>query len=224
MPRERTVLRNPLFWVLLAGIVVVGGLRAWRAGPGAMRGPAVTTFEIFDGDGAAREPQQVPAFSLVNQEGEAFGSRQLEGSMYVGNFFFTQCPSICPLMMEAMASLQQRYHAAGIEGVRFVSFSVDPKRDTPERLLEYASVRNFDLSDWTLLTGPPETVRELLVDGFQVPLGEPEMVGGLLDIAHSGKFVLVNGHGVVDGYYGFGPEFREALFERTRELQALDTP
>ena len=160
----------------------------------------------------------VPEFRLTASGGEAFGTAELEGQVYVANFFFTRCVSICPLLTAAMGRLQQRYDEAGIEGIRLVSISVDPEYDTPERLREYGEERGVDPRRWNLLTGEAEAIRRLVVEGFRTPLGEPQTNGGLMDIAHSGKLVLVDGGGAIRGYYDSDPTGLDEIFHRSRHV------
>ncbi len=203
---RRTPVSRLLIWVLFAGIVLVALSRFLFLDPPAPPGSPLQNLELG----------QVPPFSLTDPEGLAFGSEELRGTPYVANFFFTSCPSICPLLMNAMSSLQERYGAQGIAGVRLVSFTVDPATDTPERLKEYASAQGVDARRWTLLTGEREPIRKLLVEGFRVSMGEPVSVGmNLIDIAHSGKFVLVGPQGKIRGFYNYDEEGRDALFQHS---------
>jgi protein SCO1/2 len=189
-------------WGLFAAIVLVALARS-------MLRPETPALPVL---------HEVPDFALVNERGEPFGSADLKGSVYLANFVFTRCPSMCPALMHSMAQLQERYRAAGVDGVRLVSFSVDPEHDTPERLLQYGESYGVDPARWHLLTGERTQMRELLLDGFRVMMGEPEKVGDLIDVAHSGKLVLVDRQGRIRGYYGTdGPGLDEA-FRRSKEL------
>ena len=159
---------------------------------------------------------EVPSFSLLTPEGRAFGSEDLRGTVYVANFFFTRCPSICPVLMNGMAQLQERYRAVRAERIHLVSFTVDPVNDRPERLKEYAGTCGVDAARWTLLTGELESVRKLLVEGFRVAMGEPQSVGeNLIDIAHTGKFVLVDPQGRIRGFYDYNQAGLDALFKNS---------
>ncbi len=139
----------------------------------------------------------IPAFELTDQTGTSFGSADLAGAPYVINFFFTNCPTICPVLMRSAGKLQDRLRRPGLENVKMVSVTVDPRTDTPERLAGYAEEHRVDPERWRLLTGDPEAIRSLIVDGFKVAMGMPEVPEGgtAYDIAHSGKFFLVDGEG-----------------------------
>jgi len=140
---------------------------------------------------------QIPRFELTDHTGGSLGSTDLAGAPYVINFFFTNCPTICPTLMRSAGRLQEGLESAGLERVRMVSVTVDPRTDTPERLAEYAQRHGVDAARWRLLTGDPDAIRSLVVEGFKVAMGMREVPEGgtAYDIAHSGKFFLVDGTG-----------------------------
>lgn len=156
----RTILRSPYFWGFVIGIVTLTLIRPLlRHIP---EPPPVLS--------------QLPEFSLVGVDGKPFGSGELRGQVYVANFFFTSCRSICPAIMKGMARLQDGFTQRNITGIRLVSISVDPGYDTPEVLGAYGTEMGVDPLRWTLLTGDPDDVRRLVVDGFKTPMvpGAPE--------------------------------------------------
>jgi protein SCO1/2 len=187
----RRLFRSPYLWAFLVGIVTITALRPFmRHVPDP---PPVLG--------------QVPAFRLTDQRGLPFGSADLEGRVWVAGFFLTRCPRPCPELMEAMSRLGGRYGAAGMsDRVRLVSISVEPTADTPERVAEYAESLGADPARWSLLTGEPEAVRELLADGFRLAMEpprtpDPERSTDPADDVHTAQFVLVDGLGQVRGYY-----------------------
>jgi len=177
--------RNPYLWAFVVGCLTVTLMR-----------PLLR-----------REPPpppvlgQVPKFSLVGADGRPFGSEDLRGHVYVASFFFTRCGSICPTLMKQVARLQQSFREDGFDSIRIVSISVDPDYDTPERLREAESRYGVDRARWKLLTGSRDDVKKLAVEGFKLALGDPTASGQAIDIAHSGKLVLVDPEGAVRGYY-----------------------
>lgn len=134
----------------------------------------------------------VPEFTLTDSSGEDFGLRDLKGHVWIADFIFTSCAGICPIMSTHMAELQQIF--ADDPRVHFVSISVDPETDTPEKLAEYAARFNGDTARWHLLTGEVEPIHTLATEGFKL---------GSLDnpINHSDRFVLVDKSGSIRGYY-----------------------
>lgn len=196
--------RNPFVWAFLIGIVTLTLLR-----PVLRRIP---------------DPPpvlgQLPEFSLVDASGAPYGSRELRGQVYVVSFFFTTCRSICPAIMSGMAKLRDGLDQRGIRGIRLVSISVDPEHDTPEVLRRYAQEFHADPSRWTLLTGDPAEVRALVVDGFKTPMDPAFAPAGSepMDIAHTGKLVLVDGGGRVRGYYGTDDMGLDEVFNRAQHV------
>jgi protein SCO1 len=152
---------------------------------------------------------EVPEFRFTNEFGRPFGSQELKGRAYIASFIFTSCPTTCPAIMEKTQLIQKRVRGLGTK-VALVSFTVDPEFDTPAVLNKYARGLSANPHVWTFLTTEnKEEMRELLVDGFRVPMGDLEefeaVVDGhkvsLWDIAHTERMVLVDNEGNVRGYY-----------------------
>lgn len=152
--------------------------------------------------------KKLPEFKLLNSFGKPFGSKELKGRVYIANFIFTSCPSTCLRLTKEMEKVQKRVRGLG-QKVALVSFSVDPEYDTPKVLYKYAREKRANPYIWTFLTGEKKQMRNLLIDGFSVPMGEKEEVQGvvgdkkvsMLDIAHTEKFALVDQDGSIRGYY-----------------------
>jgi protein SCO1 len=197
------LLRNPFFWAFVVGCAVITSMR-----PLLRRVPQ-----------APPVIRQLPSFELVDTDGRRFGSDELRGHVYVASFFFTRCQSICPTLMKDLARLERRYHEEGLDSIRIVTISVDPEHDTPDVLRKAAEHYDADPSRWILLTGPRETIRNLAVDGFQVGVGEPETsAGGLVDIAHTGKLMLVDPEGRLRGYYESSDLGLDEIYWRSRHV------
>ncbi len=161
----------------------------------------------------------LPSYGLTDSRGEPFGTEQLTGQVYVANFFFTRCTSVCPMLTNSMSRLQHRYRESGIGGVRLVSISVDGAHDTPDQLRAYAERHSIETESWSLLTGPRERVHPLVLEGFLLPLGDPqEDEQGVMDIAHAGRLVLVDRWGQVRGYYDGSTSGLDDLFERSQRV------
>ena len=116
---------------------------------------------------------------------------QLLGKPWIANFIFTSCAGQCPLMSAQMAKLQSQFSTE--TGFQFVSFTVDPKRDTPEILSEYADRYQAEKGRWFFLTGPEAEINRILKEFFLSPVEEPAM--------HSIRFILVDSKGEIRGYY-----------------------
>jgi protein SCO1/2 len=147
---------------------------------------------------------EIPPFTLTERSGRTITESDLAGEPWIADFIFTQCAGVCPILSGRMAELQGAVQAAGLT-VRLVSFSVDPARDTPEVLREYAERFAADPERWIFLTGDRETLYRLIGEGFRLSVAErsPEEAaedGGEL-ITHSDRFVLVDGARRIRGYY-----------------------
>lgn len=160
-----------------------------------------------------------PPFTLTDARGLRFDSdRKLLGKVWVGNFIFTRCPSICPTFTAKM----QRIQAVSDPRVQLVSFTVDPEFDTPEVLATYAKKYRADPLRWHFLTGTYEALTQVVVDGLKVPM---DKVGSdLKSVGHGSRFVLVDARGQVRGFYGFDdPDAVEAVVRDT-QLLLKETP
>jgi protein SCO1/2 len=201
---RRSLLRSPYAWAALAGIATLTILRALFPPPAP---PPVLG--------------RVGAFELVNTAGAPFGSADLAGRTWVASLFFTRCNSICPALMSAVAGLGKRLDAAHASSVLLVSITVDPEHDTPEILREYGAARSIDPARWSLLSGSPASVATFVAGGLRLGAGKPvEGPGGLMDIAHSGKLVVVDAGGCIRGYFdadtaGLDAAFRTAVLVRS---------
>lgn len=150
----------------------------------------------------------VPAFSLVDQRGEAFASAQLAGDVLVVNFIFTSCPMTCPMLTEKMAGLAARLPQTDGHGkplpIRLLSFSVDPERDQPEVLARFAAAHHATDPRWRFLTGEQAQIDAVLA-GFRLGAGRIPREGDAdpasYDVVHSEKFVLVDAEGQIRGFY-----------------------
>jgi protein SCO1/2 len=140
--------------------------------------------------------QALPNFKLIDDKGRPFGLDDLRGTVWVANFAFTSCPSVCPRLMERMGEVQHRTRNA--PAVRLVTFTVDPEVDTPERLFAYGRRFKASPARWSLLTGDTQAVQDTIVKGFKLAVGDKESA---FQIIHSERMVLVDREGNIRGYY-----------------------
>jgi len=131
-------------------------------------------------------------FSLTNQSGKETKLSDLKGSIWVADFIFTSCESICPDMTTNMAKVQRAF--PDTPNVRFVSISVDPERDTPEVLTAFGERFGADPQRWDFLTGDKEYIKEISYQGFLIGSGD-------VMTNHSNKFILVDREGDIRGFY-----------------------
>lgn len=143
----------------------------------------------------------VPNFELISENGQRFGSEQLKGRVYLANFVFSRCPSVCPKMLGELEKIQKRVRGTG-QKVAIVTFTVDPENDNEKILFDLARKHKANPHVWTFLTGSDkEAMFKLYRDGFKV--GVEKDPKNLFDIAHSEKIVLVDDLNRVRGFYSF---------------------
>jgi protein SCO1/2 len=155
----------------------------------------------------------VPNFDLVNQDAQPFGSSQLAGKIWIADFIFTTCRGPCPIISTRMSELQKPLEKTD---VRFVSFSVDPEKDTPPVLRAYADKLRKEPFRWDFLTGSVDAIASISRDGFKLGISEGEPETGPI---HSTRFVLVDRRGAIRGYYdALAPDGVTKLLADTNHL------
>lgn len=157
----------------------------------------------------------IPDFSFANQKGEMIGNEDMKGKITIVDFFFTSCPSICPVMSKEMERVNDMFRDE--YKVRILSISIDPEHDTPEVLQEYAKEHGADAGKWDFLSGEKLETYQLARCGFVLPtidgMGVPD------DFVHSDKFVLIDEEGRIRGYYsGTNREDVDLLMLETKVL------
>jgi len=153
----------------------------------------------------------IPAFELTAQDGRKFSSQsELQDKIWVADFIFTTCTGPCPRMSRQMKQVHEA--TSDLANLRYVTFTVDPKNDTPEVLAAYAKRYAADTSRWSFLTGSQEDLHRLKLEAFK--LGS---VDGSLN--HSTRFVLVDRKSRIRGFYGTTGE--DGIPQLLRDLKQL---
>jgi len=157
----------------------------------------------------------IPEFTFTNQEGQAVGRAQMQGKITIVDFFFTSCPSICPVMSKEMERVNDHFRDEPL--VQILSISIDPSYDTPEILKTYAQEHHAIPGKWHFLSGSKEETFQLARCGFVLPAldgnGMPD------DFVHSDKFILIDDQGRIRGYYsGTSREEVDLLMLETKIL------
>ncbi len=204
---------HPRLW--LSAALVIGGVLI-----------TATTWVAFRHGVERTEPGlpvmgNVPAFSLVSSGGEPLSQANLSGQIWIADFVFTHCPSMCPTLSAHMVKLQSALARQGLD-VRLVSFTVDPANDTPAVLSAYAERFHADAARWIFVTGERSALHRLIGDGFHLAVAErseTENTDGEGLITHSDRFVLVDGDLRIRGYY-HGTE-EESVQQLLKDVQAL---
>jgi enediyne biosynthesis protein E4 len=168
-------------------------------------GPSAKKQEQFVLPELAPVVGKVPGFQLVDQDGNAFGSSDLEGHVWIANFIFTSCKTICPEQTAKMHQLQELFkqqesRIPALDGMRFVSFTVDPNTDRPEVLARFAESHHADNRYWKFLTGDRQSLWDLCEDGFKLAVAE-DKENTEMPIAHSSFFAVVDRRMRIRGYF-----------------------
>lgn len=183
----KKIIKNPYVWAFLIGIASLH---------------IIKHFALLRRQ--APEPMvDVPDWNLIDQHGEVFGQKNLLGKVVIADFFFTSCPSICPKLTEAMKELYERFKSEQ-QDINFVSITVDPETDTPQRLRSFISKHNLDHPNWHFLTGTRPEVYELVVEKMRIHMGEREELKdtkGAYDIPHLAHIALFDQEGRLRGLF-----------------------
>lgn len=178
---------------------------------------------------------ELPQFSLVDEDAKPVHRGDLLGKVWIADFVFTSCADACPRMQAKMKSLQERLTPLSQGGnVGLLSVSVDPERDTPERLRQYAKAFGQRKGQWRYLTGDQREVERTVVKGFHIAMAKlPSGTAGAdgrqdestadphleaFDIMHGQQFVLVDRMGRIRGFYD--ADDADAILRDARALTA----
>lgn len=132
-----------------------------------------------------------PKFVLFNQDNQKITNESYIGKVYVLEFFFTTCPSICPKMNQSMLLIENKFFGNPNFGI--VSITIDPNHDTPENLKKHAESLGVKSSNWNFLTGDREYIYNLANKGFNLYAASNSKVAGGFE--HSGLFALIDREG-----------------------------
>ena len=139
------------------------------------------------------EAKKVPEFLMLNQDSLLIGNEDFKGKVYLAEFFFTRCPTICPIMNKNMKVLDDRF--GDREDFGIASFTIDPENDQPHVLKKYAEDYGVKSQNWHFLTDKKSTVYELANSGFSIFAGiNPAVAGGF---EHQGYFALIDKQGYI---------------------------
>lgn len=147
----------------------------------------------------------LPPFSLKNQLGETVSWEGLEGKIVVADFFFTHCPTICPRLTSNMKLLQesitnsQRVGDKTPDFIHFLSFSIDPERDSVSQLKKWADRFQVNPDQWWLLTGDKKEIYDLAINDLMLPTVDGNGVD--TSFIHTDRFVLIDARRQIRGYY-----------------------
>ncbi|MDA0303114.1 MAG: SCO family protein [Bacteroidetes bacterium] len=168
------------------------------------------------------EGHTVPPFAFLGMDSLEFSHRNVGNRLRIVDFFFTQCPSICPLMSSQMARLQHTLRARGIQDdVLLLSHSVDPEYDRPHRLREYGERIGLNPEQWQMVTGDKQSIYAMAREGYFLTALESDTAAG--GFFHSDLFALIDRAGRIRGYYdGTSTKEVDQLLDDTEQLWILN--
>ncbi len=168
-------------YIIIAFIILIFGIWALPKIAGKFSKDELVKFE------------KVPPFEFTNQDGKLISNKDFENKVFVIEFFFTTCPTICPKMNANMVKIQNEFYGNPEFGI--ASFTIDPDHDSPEVLKAYAAEKGATLKNWHFMTGDKDKIYTLSNDGFRLYVGENENVEGGFE--HSGLFALIDKEGYI---------------------------
>jgi len=174
--------------------------------------PYIGPEKIINGDTLKHS---IPAFKFVNQNQDTVTNQSLNGNIYVADFFFTSCPSICPKVKTEMLKIYDEF--IDEPGFKMISYTLDPKRDTPQKLKTYAENLDVETNKWMFLTGNQDDLMDLSNKGYFVAAEEDDGAPGGFN--HSGRIMLIDKKGHIRGYsLGTKPNETPILIKKIKQL------
>ena len=167
------------------------------------------------------EAKKVPEFAFINQDSIIISNEDFNKKVYVAEFFFTSCPSICPIMNKNMKRIENRFGKRQDFGI--ASFSIDPIKDTPSVLKAYAETYDVFSQNWHFLTGEKDKIYNLANEGFNIFASvNPRVAGGF---EHQGYFALIDKNGFIrcrSDQFGNPIVYYMGVDEEDVEIQEVD--
>ena len=179
------------FVVLVFGIWAVPRIVDRVKGSDVVRGERLDNVRGGETDGELELIGKAPSYTLVDQNGKPFSSDALKGKVHVLEFFFSTCPTICPIMNQNMLKIEQKFF--GNPDFAIVSITINPENDTPQVLKQHAEAIGVKSSQWHFLTGEKDDIYKLANTGFNIYAGENAKANGGFE--HSGLFALIDRDG-----------------------------
>jgi protein SCO1/2 len=165
--------------------------------------------------------QTIPPFKFINQYADSIGDKNLDGKIYVADFFFTSCPSICPIMQRNMLNVYNAFKSD--PEIKILSFTIDPKYDSVKVLKKYADKLGVSGNSWWFLQGNKDTTYKIAQNNFLVAVNQDSTVPG--GYVHQGYFVLVDKEKRVRGAYdGTNPQQVGQLITDIKILKSEPDP
>jgi len=167
------------------------------------------------------EAKKVPEFAFLNQDSIIISNEDFSKKVYIAEFFFTSCPSICPIMNKNMKLIENRF--GKLQDFGIASFSIDPSNDTPSVLKAYAETYDVFSQNWHFLTGEKDKIYDLANKGFNIFASVNSRVAGGFE--HQGYFALIDKNGFIrcrSDQFGNPIVYYMGVDEEDVEIQEVD--
>ena len=187
-----------LFLIVSAGILALfyNALKPQKYLP--IYQPSMVNYELVDSTlQHVKKFHKIAPFNLTNQNGETITEQDYQDKIYVADFFFTTCPTICPKMTANMGQLQNEFLEDS--QVKFLSYSVTPQIDSVQQLKKYAVEKGVNDSKWNLVTGDKKIIYYLARKSYLAVKEDGD--GGPFDMIHTENFILVDPEKRIRGFY-----------------------
>lgn len=181
--------------------------------------PSMVNTELVDSTMQyIRKYHKIADFKLINQNGDTVTQENYKGKIYVADFFFTTCQTICPIMTDHMKKIQEEFKDD--DEVLLLSHTVTPKIDSVEQLRKYADKKGVIDSKWNLVTGDKKQIYELARKSYFVVKNQGN--GGPYDMIHTENFALIDNQRRIRKFYdGTNPDAIEELIEDIATLKEI---
>lgn len=185
------------FIILIFGIFAVPKIIDRISNDKVLDGSRLNTVKrgvkTTDGDSELTKFGKVPGFNFINQDSIQVDNSFFDDKVYVVEFFFTTCPTICPIMTQSMLQIESAF--GDLDNFAIASFTINPTHDTPSVLKEYMANHGVTSKNWQMLTGEESDIMTLANKGFDLYAAAKEKAPGGFE--HSGMFALVDKNGVI---------------------------
>jgi protein SCO1/2 len=180
--------------IIISAFIIIAATSMFSCENSSRKLPILGERDFINGDSVFHT---IPDFSLINQDSLPITNKTYEGKIYIADFFFTTCPTICPVMKKQMLRVYEKYKENPKIGI--LSHTIDPRHDSVQVLKEYATRLGIDGTMWNFVTGDKSKIYKLGEKSYYITAREDSTAAG--EIIHSGAFILVDTKRRVRGIY-----------------------
>ena len=180
--------------IIISAYIIVAATSIFSCENSSRKLPIMGERDFVNGDSVFHT---IPDFAFINQDSLPITNKTYEGKIYITDFFFTTCPTICPVMKKQMLRVYEKYKENTKIGI--LSHTIDPRHDSVQVLKEYATRLGINGNMWNFVTGDKSKIYKLGEKSYYITAGEDSTAAG--GIIHSGAFILVDTKRRVRGIY-----------------------